>query len=271
MSLVEPLDTVLITGASTGIGATYADRLARRGHPLILVARNQAQLRSLSERLVREYGVKAEVLVADLTSTHDRALVEQRLRDDEAIGWLINNAGMGGGGPVAASQLDTIETMIELNVVAPSRLTGAVLPRLLARGRGSIINIASVLALAPELSLGTYAATKSYLLTYTQSLHKEVAGSDIRVQVVLPGVTRTEIWERSGTDIHAIPANMVMEVDEMVDAAMAGYDLGELVTIPSLPDIDDWNRHNATRLQLAPNLSHDRAADRYKSDIPEDA
>jgi uncharacterized protein len=271
MSSTEILDTAVVTGASSGIGATYADRLAQRGHNLILVARNKAQLQTLAARLAREHGVTVEVMAADLTLAAERARVEQRLRDDEAIGWLVNNAGMGGGGPVAAGVLDTIETMIQLNVVAPSRLTGAVLPRLLARGRGSIVNIASVLALAPELSQGAYAATKSYLLTYTQSLLKEVGDRGVRVQVVLPGVVRTDIWERSGSDINAIPAHMVMEVDELVDAALAGYDLGETVTIPSLPDVEDWNRYNTARLLLAPDLSRDVAADRYKSDIPEDA
>jgi uncharacterized protein len=271
MSSAATLDTVLITGASTGIGATYADRLARRGHPVILVARNQDQLQSLATRLAREHGVTAQVLAADLTSPSERALVEQRLRDDDAIGWLVNNAGMGGDGPVADAALDALETMIQLNVIALSRLTGAILPRLLARGRGSIINIASVLALAPELSLGAYAGSKSYVLTYTQSLLKEVGDRGVRVQAVLPGITRTEIWERSGSDINAFPAHLVMEVDELVDAALAGYDLGETVTIPSLPDIDEWNRYNASRLRLAPHLSHSVAADRYKSDIPEDA
>jgi short-subunit dehydrogenase len=271
MTATETLDTVLITGASTGIGAAYADRLARRGHNLIVVARNKAQLQTLAEQLAQKYGVKAEVLAADLTLPADRARIEQRLSDDDAIGWLVNNAGMGGGGPLAAAALDTIETMIQLNVVAPSRLTGVVLPRLLARGRGSIINIASALALAPELSPGAYAATKSYVLTYTQSLLKEVGDRGVRVQAVLPGVVRTEIWQRSGGDINAIPAHMVMEVDELVDAALAGYDLGETVTIPSLPDNEDWNRYNAARLRLAPELSRNVAADRYKSDIPEDA
>lgn len=271
MSSMETLDTALVTGASSGIGATYADRLAGRGHNVILVARNKAQLQALAERLTREHGVTVDVLAADLTLPAERARVEQRLREDDTIGWLVNNAGMGGGGPVAAGALDTVETMIQLNVVAPSRLAGAILPRLLTRGRGSIINMASVLALAPELSLGAYAGTKSYLLTYTQSLLKEVGDRGIRVQAVLPGVIRTEIWERSGGDINAIPAHMVMEVDELVDAALAGYDLGETVTIPSLPDIEDWNRYNAARLRLGPDLSRDVAADRYKSDIPEDA
>jgi hypothetical protein len=271
MSATHRLDTALITGASTGIGATYAQRLAQRGHDLVLVARDKARLQALAERLTRESGVKVDVLAADLTSPPERELVEQRLRDDGSIGLLINNAGMAGSGPIVAQQLDRFEAMIQLNVVAPTRLTSAILPRLLARGRGSIINIASVVALAPELFDGTYNGTKSYLLNYTITLHKEVAGRGIQVQAVLPGVTRTEIWERSGIDANTLPAHLIMEVDEMVDAALAGYDMGELVTIPSLPDVEDWNRYTAARLHLGPNLSRDHAADRYKSDISEDA
>lgn len=270
MSVVETLDTVLITGASTGIGATYADRFAQRGHPLVLVARNRQRLDELAARLARQYHVKAEVLVADLTNASERALVEQRLREDDAIGMLVNNAGVGGSSPLAQTPPDAVQAMIELNVTTPSRLVAAVLARLIARGRGGIINIASVLAIAPELFGGAYAASKSYLLTYSLALHKEVAERGVRVQCVLPGVTRTEIWDQSG-GLERLPAHMIMEVDEMVDAALSGYDQGELITIPSLPDVEAWNRFDEARRAMAPELSRNVAADRYKSDIPEDA
>ena len=269
MSVAEPLATVLITGASTGIGATYADRFAQRGHPLVLVARRAERLEELAARLSREYRVKIDVLAADLTSHADLAKVEQRLRDDPAIGILVNNAGRSGGSVLAQTSPDDVQAMIELNVTAPSRLIAAVLPRLVTRGHGSIINIASALAIAPELFGGAYAASKSYVLSYTLALHKEVAERGIRVQCVLPGVTRTEIWTQGSLD--AIPAHMIMEVDEMVDAALSGYDQGEVVTIPSLPDIEEWNRYDEARRRMAPELSRDVAADRYKSDIPEDA
>jgi short-subunit dehydrogenase len=269
MSVAEPLDTVLITGASTGIGATYADRFAQRGHPLVLVARRAERLEELAARLTREYRVKIDVLAADLTSHADLAKVEQRLRDDSTIGILVNNAGRSGGSVLAQTSPDDVQAMIELNVTAPSRLVAAMLPRLVTRGHGSIINIASALAIAPELFGGAYAASKSFVLTYTIALHKEVAERGIRVQCVLPGVTRTEIWSQSSLD--AIPAHMIMEVDELVDAALSGYDQGEVVTIPSLPDIQEWNRYDEARRRMAPELSRDVAADRYKSDIPEDA
>ncbi|WP_430387893.1 SDR family NAD(P)-dependent oxidoreductase [Dyella sp. 20L07] len=271
MSLSEALDTALITGASSGIGATYADRLAQRGHPLVLVARNRPKLQTLAERLSREYGVKVEVLAADLTKPSERAFVEQRLRDDDAIGLLVNNAGTAGGKAIADTSPDDAEVMIQLNVIAPTRLIGAILPRLLAREHGGIINISSALALAPELFDGTYAATKSYLLNYTLALNKQTVQRGLRVQAVLPGITRTDIWEHANGGLGAIPEEMVMEVDEMVDAALAGYDLGEVVTIPALPDIQDWDQYETARLRLLPMLSRDHAADRYKSDISEDA
>ena len=133
-----------------------------------------------------------------------------------------------------------------------------------AAGRGAIINIASVVALAPEMFNAVYSATKAYVLSLTQTLNGEVKAQGLQVQAVLPGITRTEIWERSGMDDSALPASMIMEVGEMVDAALAGFDQGELITIPSLPDAADWQAFTDARGKLAPNLSHSSAAARYK-------
>jgi len=258
--------TALVTGASAGIGAVYADRLARRGHDLVLVARDGRRLEQLAARLRGEYGVKAEVLEADLTQKPDLLRVEQRLRDDDAITTLVNNAGVGGTGPLASSDPDRLETLVQLNVLAVTRLAAAIVPRLVVRKSGTIINIASVLALAPEIGGTAYSGSKAYVLAFTQALYTEMGPHGVRVQAVLPGATRTEIWQRAGRDIATIPAAMLMEADEMVDAALAGLDQGELVTIPSLPDPADWDVLTAARLQLGPNLSRNHAADRYKPD-----
>jgi short-subunit dehydrogenase len=255
--------TAIITGASSGIGATYADRLARRGYDLLLVARDQQRLQILATRLAAETGVKAEILPADLTVKADLARVEQRLRDDAAITLLVNNAGMATAGTFLESDIDKVEAMILLNVLAVTRLAAAVVPGLLTRGQGGIINVASVLALAPEMFNGAYNGTKAFVLSLTQSLQYETQGRGLRVQAVLPGATRTEIWERSGLDIASMPQEIIMGVDEMVDAALAGFDSGELVTIPSLPNLADWDTFNAARLALAPNLSLAHAAPRY--------
>ena len=260
--------TALITGASSGIGATYADRLAKSGYDLILVARDQKKLESLAKQLTEETGVQAEAFQADLTSKGDLARVEKRLRNDDQITLLVNNAGMSVEGSLVGGDLDRIETMIQLNVTAPTRLAGAVAPAFVARGSGTIVNISSVLALAPELFGGVYSGTKAYLLNLSQSLHQEIGPKGVRIQVVLPGATRTAIWEKAGKDVSKLPAGIqVMEVEEMVDAALAGLDLGEIVTIPSLPDESEWEAFNAARLALRPKLSRVHAADRYKAAI----
>jgi hypothetical protein len=253
----------LISGASAGIGATYADRLAHRGYDLLLVARDSQRLERLAQRLRAEAGVDVQTLPADLTRKADLQRVEAVLRQDPSISLLLNNAGVAMSGALAEADPDRLESMILLNVLAPSRLAAAALPGFIARGRGSLINVSSVLALAPELFHGAYSGTKAYVLNLSLKLQQEVAGTGVRVQAVLPGATRTEIWERSGTDVTHFPASMLMEVDEMVDAALAGLDQGEEVTIPSLPDASEWARLTAERQKLAPNLSRDRAAERY--------
>jgi uncharacterized protein len=264
MSVSGKHGSALITGASTGIGATYADRLARRGYDLILVARDQVRLEDVAARLRAETGVAVQVVKADLTVKPDLLRVEQLLRTDESITVLVNNAGIAASGGFAGSDPDRVEAMVQLNVLAVARLAGAALPGFLARGRGIIINLASVVALAPERFAGIYGGTKAFVLHFSQSLHQEVGAAGVQVQAVLPGATRTEIWERSGIDLSTLPASMVMGVDEMVDAALAGLDRGELVTIPALPDVADWEAFTAARLNLGPNLSLDHAADRYK-------
>ncbi|RYJ02406.1 MAG: SDR family oxidoreductase [Acetobacteraceae bacterium] len=256
--------TVLITGASSGIGATYAERLAQRGHDMVLVARDAARLEALAARLAGETGRRVDILAADLTDPAALRRVEARLREDQAIGMLVNNAGMAVTGTLAEADPDQLERMVLLNVVAPMRLAAAAARVFLGRGGGTIVNIASVLALAPELFNGVYSGTKAFVLNLTQSLQAE-AGDRLRVQAVLPGATRTEIWGRAGVDMAQMPPSMLMDVGEMVDAALAGLDQGEAVTIPSLPDVADWERFTAVRRAMGPNLSRDHAAERYRS------
>lgn len=256
--------TALVTGASSGIGATYAGRLALRGHDLILVARNRDRLEALAADLRSQTGRTVEVLAADLTDKDGLREVETRLRSDSGIKMLVNNAGIAVAGPVTESNPDNLESMITLNIIAPMRLAHAAIAGFKDNGGGTLINIASVLALAPEMFNGAYSGTKAFLLNLSLALNGEVKGRDIRVQAVLPGATRTEIWERAGIDVENFPAEMVMEVGEMVDAALAGLDQGELVTIPSLPDTADWQRYEQARQAMGPNLSRNHAAARYR-------
>ena len=256
-------NTWLITGASTGIGATYADRLARRGHNLILVARGKAKLDALAERLVAETGVAIETLPADLGTSEDLASVEARLRTDPALSGLVNNAGISGSAEVASADPDKLEAIIQLNTVALTRLSAAAAAAFSARRSGTIVNTGSVTAFMAERFEPVYLATKAYVLAFSQALATQLEPAGVRVQVVLPGVTRTPIW--ASADIDALPSEMVMDVGPMVDAALAGLDMGERVTIPSLPDIADWQRFEEARLALGPNLSHNRPAGRYVS------
>ncbi len=263
MTKTSSKGTALITGASSGIGAVYADRLARRGHDLILAARSRDRLDALAARLTADTGRSVEVMVADLGARADLARVERRLSTDAGITALVNNAGIAMSGDLAGADPDRLESMILLNVLAPSRLALAAIPGFVARGGGTLINISSVLALAPERFNGSYSGTKAYLLNLSLRLQQEVAGKGVRVQVVLPGATRTPIWERAGTDIASLPPSMLMDVEQMVDAALAGLDRGESVTIPSLPDMADWEAYEAARHRMLPNLSRSAPAARY--------
>lgn len=263
MTSQQSQGAILITGASSGIGAVYADRLAHRGYDLILVARNGDRLRLLADRLARDTGRRIEVLVADLIVLADLRRVEARLRSDSAITGLINNAGLGATTPLIDSDPDQIEKMIQLNIVALTRLTQAAAPSFAARGSGTIINIASVVALAPELLNGSYSGTKAYVLNFTLSLQQELAPKGIRVQAVLPGAVNTEFWDLSGLPISNVPKDWIMSAEDLVDAALAGLNAGEVVTIPSLPDVKDWQRLDDARQALRPNLSHTRPARRY--------
>lgn len=259
--------TALITGASSGIGAIYADRLARRGYDLVLVARNQERLDALAARLVEETGRTVDVLVADLGKPDGVAAVEQELRTNSALTLLVNNAGIGALGPLVDSDVDLMQRIIELNVTALTRLNYAIAPQFVARGTGAIINIASIVGLAPEMLNGVYGASKSYVLALTQSMHHELADHGVRVQAVLPGATATDFWEIAGNPVENLPESIVMSAQDMVDASLVGFDHGEIVTIPALQDNTQWEALESARQALAPNLSGTTPAARYRTPV----
>ena len=260
--------TALITGASSGIGAIVADRMAKRGHDLILVARDEDRLNSVAIRVSNETGRSARGIVADLTKKADREIVEQLLRNDANITVLVNNAGVGGPTPLLDAGSDRLERMVDLNVTALVRLSHAVLPAFLNRGGGAIVNVASVVGIVPEILNGVYGGTKAFVIAFSRSLHKEFGGRGIRIHVILPGATATDFWDIAGTPLEQVPREMVMRADEMVDAALAGFDQGELITIPSLPEVTDWEAYEAARQNLIPKLSLSRPAARYRVVAP---
>jgi short-subunit dehydrogenase len=255
--------TALITGASTGIGAIYADRLARRGYDLILVARNGDRLSALAKRLTTATGRQVETMVADLTDKAAISKVEAVLRDDARITMLVNNAGVGATAPLLQADIAKMDDMIALNIGVLTRLTYAAAPGFVARANGTIINIASIVAVAPETLNGVYGGSKAFVLDLSHSLHHELSAKGVRVQAVLPGATETEFWDIAGTKVEQLPAGIVMSAEDMVDAALAGLDQGEFATIPSLPNLADWNTFEAARQALMPNLSRTAPADRY--------
>ncbi len=253
----------LTTGASSGIGAVYARRLAARGHDLVLVARATDRLETLAAELSLAYGIAVENITADLTDPTQLGTVAERLKAEPSIDILVNNAGAGLLGGFTSADPAAMETLLRLNVVAPTLLASAVIAGMVERGSGSIVNIASVLALLPEYSHGIYAATKSYVLTMSQSLAAEVSSKGVYVQAVLPAATRTEIFERAGGDINRV--QNLMEVEDLVDAALIGFDRKELVTIPPVPDVAAWDAFEQARGVLAAGFSNSEPAARYRS------
>jgi short-subunit dehydrogenase len=234
-----PAGRVLVTGASSGIGAAFAERLARDGHDLIVVARRVARLTALAERVRQQHGVIVEVLAADLARPDDVRAVEQRLASMPDLALLVNNAGFHNHTPFHQLDVDATEELIRVHVLALVRLTRAALPGLIARGRGAIINVSSIAPFdtgsSPEWT--TYRAAKSYVNAFTQGLHGELQGTGVRVQALCPGWVRTEILERAGLP-WTIPAEATMSPETLVNVALTGLHLGEVICVPGLDDPD---------------------------------
>lgn len=259
----EAKGTALITGASSGIGALYADRLAGQGYDLILVARNAAKLDRVAQAIRETTGRQIDTLSADLANPDDLRLVEARLANERGITMLVNNAGIGSTARALDADVDTMSAMVSLNVEALMRLTYAVVPAFVARGRGMIVNIASIVAVAPEVLNGAYGGTKAFVLAFSQNLHHELEGTGVTIQVVLPGATATDFWHIAGTPVEHLPGEIVMRADQLVDAALAGLARGEFATIPSLHDETRWDIFEAARQAMAGELSTSTPAARY--------
>jgi short-subunit dehydrogenase len=262
MSSPSPKGTALVTGASSGIGAVYADRLAKRGYDLILVARNEQRLNAIADRLRGETGRQIAVLPADLNDNASLAKVEALLRDNPSITMLVNNAGVGSVASILQADVDKMEAMIDLNITALTRLTYAVAPAFVARGAGTIINIASVVGIAVEALNGVYGASKSYVLSFGHSLQKDLTEKGVRVQTVLPGATATEFWDIAGYPPQKT-SEITMSTEDCVDAALAGLDAGELVTIPGLHEGELWTHWEADRREISPKFRNAKPAPRY--------
>jgi short-subunit dehydrogenase len=220
-----------ITGASAGIGKAFAERLARDGYDLVLVARGRERLEALAHALHLQYGRNVETIVADLADSTDLALVERKIASDAEATMLVNNAGRLNVGSFVSLELDGEEALIRLNVVGTVRLTRAVLPRMIERRAGTIINVSSISGFLPGPFTASYNASKAYINSFTDALDRELDGTGITLQLLCPGFTRTEIIKRAGADASKIPAWAWMTTDEVVNASLARLGRG-LICIP---------------------------------------
>ena len=221
----------LVTGASSGIGAAFAQRLARDGYDLVVVARNRERLSALARELRERHGVSVHVLPADLTRATELHSVEREAAH-HPFDLLVNNAGFGSMGRFVTLDPDREEEEVRLNAIALMRLTRAVLPGMLARKRGAIINVSSLAALQPGPNNATYAATKAFVNSFTEAVSEEVRGSGVRVQALCPGFTRTEFQQRAGVDVSRIPSVAWMTAEAVVDASLAALTRGGVVCVP---------------------------------------
>jgi short-subunit dehydrogenase len=256
----------IVTGASRGIGAAIAERLAKDGFTVAInYSGNAEPARALAAKIEQDGG-KAATVKADVADTQAvRGMFDMVEASFGGVDVLVNNAGVGATAPLLGSDIDKMAEMISINVNALTRLTYAAVPGFVARGGGSIINIASIVAVGPEILNGVYGGSKAFVLAFSQSLRHELKDKNVKIQVVLPGATATDFWELAGTPVKHLPTATVMRADDMVDAALAGFDQEEFVTIPSLPDAADWEAYEAARQKLLPNLSRSTPAARYKS------
>lgn len=262
---VSAKGTAVITGASTGMGALYASKLAKMGYDLIIVARNHNRLNQIASHIAADNERNVEVVASDLNDSGQLAALESRLRNDASITLLVNNAGIGTHTKLHESDVEKMTAMINLNVVALTRLTYAVVPGFIDRGRGAIINIASIVSIAPEILNGVYGGSKAYVLAFTRSLHSELADKGIQVQAVLPSATATPFWENGGLPLSRVDPGIIMQAEDMVEAALSGFVQGEFITIPSLHDesrLQEWER---ARQAIIEDFSHNEPAARYYS------
>jgi short-subunit dehydrogenase len=221
-----------VTGASSGIGEAFAERLARDGYDLVVVARSRDALEALARRLREKRGVEVEVLVADLTRADDVAAVESRIAAEPGLDLVVNNAGVGSSGPFAESDPAREQEQVQLNVLALVRLTRAALDSMVPRGQGSIVNVSSLAAMAPLPYSATYGATKAFVNSFTEALAEELRGSGVRVQALCPGFIRTNFQKRAGVDPGTVPDFAWMTPDAVADASLAALGRGQVVCVP---------------------------------------
>jgi len=256
MSRTRP--KALITDASCAIGLVYADRLARRGYDLVLLARHSWRPSELAHVLRRETDAKIETLDVDLTMERHRKAVATRLAE---LDLLINNLELPAGGPLVLGSSPSLDRLIDTNIKLYAWLAATAAGSMAKRRDGTIVNVAPAVGLAPELATGAYGATKAFVIALTRTLHAELAPDTVYVQLVIAGATRTDVWPFDNRPHEPLPG--VMTPQDCVDAAMVGFDLREPVTLPSLADAESWTRYESARNTLLFDLVNGDPASRY--------
>ncbi len=266
-----PRPHAVVTGASSGIGKAFAQRLAHDGYDLTIVARRRERLEELAQALRSDKGVGVEVIVADLAQLADLHLLEKRLADDVSLEMLVNSAGFADHMSFIKLEPDKAEEVIKVQVLAVTRLTRAALPGMLARKKGAIINVSSRLAFSGPVAIGgmaptaTYAGTKAFINTFTQSLSREVEGTGVKVQALCPAVVLSEFHLRQGIDPKRFPAAIVSTPEDVVQASLAGLRLGEVICLPGMEDPSLFQRLEDDQQRFFEQSGAGGIASRYKA------
>jgi hypothetical protein len=257
-------------GASSGIGATFSERFAKDGYDLIIVARRRDKLEELASRLRSMYQVHVEVLAADLSRSDSLRTMENRISEESSLEVLVNNAGFGGYKPFVELAPDTAEELINLKVLAVTRLTRAALPGMIARGQGAVINVSSRLAFSGPLGSSqlpkraTYAGVNAYINTFTELLESELEGTGVRVQALCPGVVQTGFHEQVGIDPSRYPAAIVMSPEDVVQASLTGLQLGEVICVPAMEDTNLLRQIQESEIRFFESTRTGNMAARYQ-------
>lgn len=226
--------TALVTGASSGIGEAYAGRLAAGGYDLFLVARRKERLTKLAAEFEKRYGVKTEVLAADLTEEAGLKMVEERIASARSLEFLVNNAGFGTRGLFFRADGEQQDRMHRLHVVATERLCRAALSGMIARGKGNVVNVSSVAGFGQSPGNASYCATKAWMNSFTEGLFLDLAAikSPVRVQALCPGYTTTEFHDATGIGRDHVPAGWWTSAEDVVSASLRGLSRGKLFVVP---------------------------------------
>jgi hypothetical protein len=257
------MPSALITGASAGIGRSYAEHLAASGHDLVLTARRGDRLQAIADDLAARHTIAAEVIVADLADEDGAGIVDRRIRAGAPIDLVINNAGFAVRGMVAELDLDALDSMLRVNITALARLSSAAMQRMMREGKGAIINISSGTVFGQMPGNAGYGASKNFVLAFTRHMQREAQGTGVHVQLLIPGVIATDFHAVAGGSTSNFPPDRVMQVDDLVAASLRALAEREPVCIPSLPDVKDWDAYVAAEAKVFENVSRDRVAERY--------